>query len=313
MKQLFEGIYSIPVTPFTEDLEVDYAALAEVVEFCLKAGADGLVMPVNVSEFYTLTDSERRAVVETTVETTKGRVPVVAGVTGTSTPQAVEFARHAREAGADAVIAMPPYVRRATWPEVEEYFSAIARAAQLPVFVQNAEGPAGTPMTAAQLLHLAENIDEVSWIKEETNSSSPLTSEILANAGTHILGVMGGKGARYLLDEYPRGLCGTMPGCEFTDIHVALWRALGAEDWDRAHVLHRALLPLVSMEDQYGGATFCKEVLRHRGVISSVAVREPASPRLDDVARDLLVTLLDNAFAIMDDLNEPRLPHWGTQ
>lgn len=301
----FRGIYSIPVTPFTASGEADHDALARVVEFTIAAGAHGLVTPVNVSEFYTLNDDERRGVVETTVSVCAGRVPVVAGVTGPSTAQARVFAEHAGRVGADAVIAMPPYIRRATGPEVTEYFRVIAEAAGVPVFVQNAEGPAGTPMSAAQLLALAREVDAVSWVKEETLASSQRISEVLGDDSGVIDGVMGGKGARYLLDEYPRGLCGTMPGCEFTDLHAALWRALEVGDRERAHALHRVLLPLVSMEDQYGGAAFCKEVLRRRGVIDSVVVREPASPRLDAVAAALLDELLAIALDAVAALGEP--------
>ncbi|MFC0529516.1 dihydrodipicolinate synthase family protein [Phytohabitans kaempferiae] len=298
MTAAFRGIFAIPVTPFDSSGAVDHGALADVVEFTLDCGAHGLVMPVNVSEFFTLDDDERRAVVTTTVRVNRGRVPLVASVTGASTAQAARFAAHAADSGADAVIAMPPYVKRGDWPELVEYFTAIA-AAGLPVFVQNAEGPAGTPMSAAQLSELAATIDGVSWFKEETVRSSQVISDLLARGGAHVSGVMGGKGSRFLLDEYPRGICGTMPGCEFTDLHVALWNALEGDQPAIAAEIYRFLLPLVGMEDQYGGAAFCKEVLRRRGVLTSTAVREPGSPRLDREASVLLDQFLAAATTWM--------------
>jgi 4-hydroxy-tetrahydrodipicolinate synthase len=294
MAARFRGVYAIPVTPFTEEGAVDLAALERVVEFTVAAGAHGLVMPVNVSEFFTLTDEERRAVLATTVTVAAGRVPVVAAVTGASTAQAAGHAEHATATGASAVIAMPPYVKRAGWTELVGYYQRIAVASGLPVFVQNADGPAGTPMPASQLVALAGAVETVSWVKEESSRSSELISELVGSHG--IEGVMGGKGARYILDEYPRGICGTMPGCEFTDLHVALWDALEAGDEPRAAWLFRFLLPLVSMEDQYGGAAFCKQVLRRRGVLANAVVREPGSPRLDRTAERVLGRLLDEAL-----------------
>jgi dihydrodipicolinate synthase/N-acetylneuraminate lyase len=278
----FRGVYAIPVTPFTEEGAVDLPGLERVVEFTVAAGAHGLVMPVNVSEFFTLTGEERRAVVT---------------ITGASTAQAAGHAEHAAAAGAAAVIAMPPYVKRAGWTELVGYYQRIAAGSGLPVFIQNADGPAGTPLSAGQLVQLAEAAEAVSWVKEESSRSSQLISELVGSAG--IDGVMGGKGARYILDEYPRGICGTMPGCEFTDLHVALWNALEAGDQPRAARLFRYLLPLVSMEDQYGGAAFCKQVLRRRGVLANTVVREPGSPRLDGTAERLLGRLLDEALALM--------------
>jgi 4-hydroxy-tetrahydrodipicolinate synthase len=297
MTARFRGIFAIPVTPFGPDGAVDHAALADVVEFSIAAGAAGLVMPVNVSEFFTLDDVERREVVVTTVRAGAGRVPVVAGVAAPSVAQAARLAEQAGEAGAAAVIAMPPYVKRAGWSEVFDYYRVIA-AVGLPVFVQNAEGPAGTPMSADQLLDLVQRIDGVSWIKEETVRSSQVISEVVARGGARLGGIMGGKGSRFLLDEYPRGICGTMPACEFTDLHVALWDALERGDTARADGVYRLLLPLANMEDQYGGAAFCKEVLRRRGVIDHTTVREPGSPRLDGAAS----ALLDRYLAAAADL-----------
>lgn len=289
----FRGVYSVLVTPFTETGQLDIDALERVVDFSIGAGAHGLVTPVVVSEFFTLDDDERRAVVETVVTATAGRVPVVAGVSAPSIHGAAERARHAAEVGADAVIAVPPYVKRGSWIETVSYYEAIANAGDgLPVFVQNADNPSGTPLSPDQLLELAGRIEAVSWIKEESGLSSQKISAVLAQAGGNVRGIMGGKGARYALDEFQRGICGTMPGCEFTDLHVALWDALDAGDNDRAEHAYRLLLPLVEMEDQYGGAAFCKEVLRMRGVLTSTFVREPGSPSLDRQAMDLLARQL---------------------
>src|SRR5215212_11194188 len=106
----FRGVFTIPCTPFTESGELDEVSLRQEVRFCLDAGAHGLVAPVNASEFASLTDAERQRVATLLVEESAGRAPVVIGVTGASEEIAVSHARHAREIGANAVIAMPPHV-----------------------------------------------------------------------------------------------------------------------------------------------------------------------------------------------------------
>ncbi len=76
----WRGVFTIPVTPFHEDGSIDWASLRSCVEFCIEAGAHGIVMPVNASEFFTLTDDERDEVVRVGVEVTDGAVPFVAGL-----------------------------------------------------------------------------------------------------------------------------------------------------------------------------------------------------------------------------------------
>ncbi|NED98389.1 dihydrodipicolinate synthase family protein [Phytoactinopolyspora alkaliphila] len=295
----FRGVYSIPVTPFTEDGDLDEHALGRVIEFTVEAGAHGLVTPVNVSEFFTLTGEERQRVVELTVRFAAGRVPVVAGVTGESIPQARANAVHAAGAGADAVIAVPPYIRRGTWPEVIAYYEAIASASALPVFVQNVDGPTGTQMSASQLLEIAERIDGATWVKEESGQAGTVLAGLAADTSGLIAGVLGGKGARYIIEEHARGIDGTMPGCEFSDIHAALWSALQAGDEITTMRIYRHLLPLVTMEDQYG-TIFCKEVLKMRGVLSNTVVREPGAPVIDDTVRGIVRRLLDDALAAVE-------------
>lgn len=125
----FRGIFAIPVTPFTPEGDLDIPSLRRCVEFCVVAGAGGVVAPVNASEFFTLTESERKKVVETIVEQTNGRIPVVAGVSGSSTQVAAEMAAHAGKAGADSVMAMPPFVRHPGPDEIVEFYADGPRAA----------------------------------------------------------------------------------------------------------------------------------------------------------------------------------------
>lgn len=274
------GVFAIPVTPFTRTGDLDLAALKRCVMFCLDCGVHGLVAPVNASEFSSLTDAERLQVAETVVEATGGRVPVVIGVSGVSAQHAAVFAYHARSIGADAVIALPPYVRRATLEEIREYFRVIAGTAELPVFIQNYQAPVGTPMSAAFMTQLVDSIDGVEYIKEETLPAGHVITEALANPSPRLKGVMGGMAGRFLIDEYRRGICGTMPACEVADVHVALWNALEAGDHARARTIYTQLLPLLNIEWLYGASIY-KEVLRRRGVLENTVMRGPGFYDLD--------------------------------
>jgi 4-hydroxy-tetrahydrodipicolinate synthase len=292
----FRGVFTIPVTPFNEDGAIDDDGLRRCVRFCLDAGAHGLVAGVNASEFSGLTDAERLHVAEIVVETAEHRIPVVVGVSGVSSRHAAVFAHHARRIGADAVIAMPPYVRKASSDELFEYFRVVAGQAELPVFIQNYSPPIGTPLAPAFLARLVTEIDGVDYVKEETIPPGHAITQVLALAGPALKGVMGGMAGRYLVDEYRRGACGTMPACEVTDVHVALWNALEAGEDERARVIYNRLLPLLNIEWLYGAAVY-KEVLRRRGVLDSAIVRGPGLHHLD--ASDHL-----ELGAILEDVSE---------
>lgn len=280
MSIVYRGVYTIPPTPFTEDDQVDHAALRRIVDFCVACGAHGVVAPVNASEAPFLTDEERRAVVETIIEQTARRVPVMVGVSGVSTRAAVEYARHAEAAGGDAVIAMPPYVRHCPPEEIVDFYAALARASRLPICIQNYVAPIGTPMPATLVARLLKEIDTVVYIKEETANAPQLMTRTLALASDACQGIMGGMAGRYLMDEYARGAVGTMPACEATDVHVGIWEALESGDLTLARQRFNALLPLLNYENMYSMVIY-KEVLRRRGIIECARVRAPGAAVLD--------------------------------
>ncbi|GIV78943.1 MAG: dihydrodipicolinate synthase family protein [Litorilinea sp.] len=277
----FRGVFAILVTPFDEQGAIDQASLRRCVNFCIDGGARGIVTPVNASEATTLTDEERIQVASIVVEEAGGRVPVVIGVSGTSTEHAVYLAKKATQVGADALIAMPPYVRKGqpTDDEIFMYYRSIATMAKLPVIVQDYVPPIGTPLPNHLLLRLFQEIDEVQYLKEETALAGQKMTALL-KANVPIQGIMGGAAGRHLLDEYRRGAVGTMPACEIIDLHAQLWDLLEAGKMEAARDFYMQLLPLLNIESQYSFAVY-KEVLRRRGIIATTFSRMPGAPRLD--------------------------------
>jgi 4-hydroxy-tetrahydrodipicolinate synthase len=277
----FRGVFAIPPTPFRETGEVDEVSLERCVEFCIAAGAHGIVMGVNASEAIALTDSERQDAAALVVSRAAGRVPVVIGVSGVSTASSELYAHHAARIGADAVIAMPPYVRRPPAGEIVDFYTAVAKAADgLPVWVQDFVAPIGTPMPANLLARLLREIPGVDFLKEESDFAPQVMTAVREEAGDAVRGMMGGMAGRYLIEEYRRGACGTMPACEVADAHVLVWDALDRGDEAEARRLHSVLLPLLNYEAMYS-FTIYKEILYRRGVIASPQTRVPGAARLD--------------------------------
>src|SRR5262245_8082528 len=102
------GLVHTPVTPFAGDGAIDVALYGRLIDFHLANGAQALALPMHAGESVSLTDRERRRVIEYAIGHVQGRVPVIAHVSDAGTAMAAALARHAREAGAAAVVATTP-------------------------------------------------------------------------------------------------------------------------------------------------------------------------------------------------------------
>ena len=289
----FRGIFTIPSTPFDKNGDIDWGDLKRVVDFCVGCGAHGIVWPVNASGFPVLTDEERLEGMRVVVEQTAGRIPVVLGVQGVSGHHAAMFSRRAQELNADGVIAMAPYVQELEDEgAVLEYYQAIDREVEVPIFIQN--HARGSVMSVDAMVRLINEIEHVDYIKEETFPVTHVITGLIEKAGPKLKGVFGGGGGRYLLLEHPRGVAGQMPGCHVTDVMVRLWDALDAGDIKEAKRVYGMLAPLYALETLKG--TYYPEVLRRRQVIKSSRSRLTTSyntqdaydhEALDDILKDL--------------------------
>jgi 4-hydroxy-tetrahydrodipicolinate synthase len=166
--------------------------------------------------------------------------------------------------------------------------------------LQNAPPPAGGGFDAAAVAQVVARVPAVRYVKEEAMPCGQRITALLARqeiaAAPHFAGVLGGAGARYLLDELARGAIGTMPACELTDVHVRMVRAWRAGDGALARMLYNRTLPLLNFQAVFRWPA-TKEVLKRRGVIDDAAVRAPG-PRLD--AQDQIE--LDTMLAEIEDL-----------
>ncbi|MFC1525979.1 dihydrodipicolinate synthase family protein [Candidatus Latescibacterota bacterium] len=287
MAEILRGIFPVLQTAVRENGDVDPEGLEREVDFCARAGAHGVVFPVLGSEFQYLTETERQQLVEVVVKAADGRLPVVAGAAGTTQAHAVECARHAASVGADAVIALPPYLAGANREEIRAYYGAVSEAAQRPVFIQHSQ--AG--MDPGFLSEMLNEMEWVQYVKEEQPPSAHNISGVLAGVGDQCRGVFGGGHSRWMMSELERGAAGFMPAAEATDVHVQIWDAWESGDRAAARALYNQLLPLIN-QILLLGLPLCKEILVRRGVFTSAAMRTPGSGQLDDGDRRELDAVL---------------------
>ncbi len=273
-EQEWSGSFAIPMTPYDERGRIDEDVLAAEIEFCIEAGAGGLVVPVMVSEFQALTEAERRTMIEVPLAVNKGRIPIIVNVAAVATHLAVEYAELANECGADGVIAMPPYGLPPDFGTTADYFRSIAGAVSVPVWIQNA-GVAS--LTLDEVVSLCETVENISWVKEEVNPSPGRIGALVERGSSGIRGVMGGSGGRFLITEWERGAKGVVHACEFCDVIAGIWKRLEQGDLDEAARLYEAVLPGLVMEGLMGMA-FAKEIMVRRGVFRNHRMRSQAAP-----------------------------------
>ena len=289
MSTVMRGIFPVLETALDANGGLDEASLRKQVDFCIEAGAHGLVYPVLGSEFQYLAQSQRHRMSAAVVDQAAGRTPVVVGVAGTSQADALEHARHAATLAADAVIALPPYLSSGTPDQIESYYRAIADAVEVPVFIQHTSGG----ISIATMRQLFEDVDNISYLKEEMAPSAHQISAVVDQVGDACLGIFGGGFGRWMLSELDRGATGFMPAAESVDVHVQIWDAYQAGDKRRARDLYNQLLPLLNLCLSLG-IPMCKEVLVRRGVFSAATMLIPGSTVLDEADQRELDIILED-------------------
>lgn len=148
------------ITPFKGDESIDEAALRRFVEFQISGGVDFLVACGTTGESVTMSQEEQARVVELTVKTVAGRIPVVAGAGGYNTREVIEKIHHYETLGADAILSVTPYYNKPTQEGLYQHYRVIAEATKLPIILYNVPGRTGCnmePETVARLTRF-ENI-----------------------------------------------------------------------------------------------------------------------------------------------------------
>ena len=178
----FHGVLPALITPFTKDGDaIDTGALRALVERLIGAGVGGLVPGGSTGEFTTLTNAERRELIEVTIEAAAGRVPVVAGTGALSTRETVELSIHAEQAGAAAVMIIPPFYDAPSWNELLAHFTAVADAISIPIMYYNMPGVSGVTLSAQQMRELP-----ITCLKD-TSGDATAATELIQTDGPTLL------------------------------------------------------------------------------------------------------------------------------
>ncbi|WMS43424.1 4-hydroxy-tetrahydrodipicolinate synthase [Acuticoccus sp. MNP-M23] len=164
---MFTGSITALVTPF-RDGKIDERAFTDLIDWQIASGTNGFVPVGTTGESPTLSHEEHRRVVELCVETTSGRVPVIAGAGSNSTREAVALAEHAEKAGATGVLVVTPYYNKPSQAGLFAHFSAVAKAVSLPIIIYNIPPRSVVDMSVETMAALADAHPNIVGVKDAT-------------------------------------------------------------------------------------------------------------------------------------------------
>jgi 4-hydroxy-tetrahydrodipicolinate synthase len=293
----FPGIIPAVTTPFDAAGEIDFDGLERNLAALLDAGVQGIVATGTMGEAGSLTSAERRSVVQAVVRAADDRVPVIAGVSAGTPAAAIAFAADAADAGAGALMLLPPLGYRGDAREIEAYYRSVAEAAGLPLMAYNNPEASGTDMTPDVIVRLFEEIDAVVAVKECSGDARRIPA--LLNAAPELEVLVGGDD--WALEGFCAGATGWVSGV--ADVAprecVALFEACQSGDLETARELYRRLLPISRFDMTPKLVQYFKAAMDEVGLVGG-ACRPPRLPLLDDERAALgeaLAVLREGAIA----------------
>lgn len=178
---IFRGLGIAVVTPFTPERTIDYFALQELIEYLVdEGGADFLCVLGTTAETPTLSDEEKKLVMETFVDTVRGRVPLLLGCGGNSTHAVCQFLENTDLDGFDGVLIVAPFYNKPTQEGIYQHYVAVASVSPLPVVLYNVPGRTGVNIDAETTLRIARDCSNVVAIKEASGRVGQIDRVIAA-------------------------------------------------------------------------------------------------------------------------------------
>lgn len=286
---MFTGSLVAIVTPFRKG-KVDEQAFANLIEWQIASGTNGIVPCGTTGESATLSHEEHNRVIELAVEIVRRRVPVIAGTGSNSTEEAIALTKHAKHAGADGALLITPYYNKPTQEGLYRHYKAVAEAVDVPLVLYNIPGRTGVNMLPATIARLSA-IHTIVGVKEGSGSVQQ-ASDIVQMCGDRFT-VLAGDDALTLpmMAVGGKGVITVTANIVPTDM-ADLVKFFAQGDIARARQIHFKLSPLFAALFYETNPIPVKEALGMMGKIDP-ELRLPLSPMAPDTREKLARVLKD--------------------
>lgn len=166
----FVGTGVALITPFKEDLSVDFDGLKKLVEYNIDNGIEYLVISGTTGESATITAQEKKQITEFIIEVNNGRLPLVLGIGGNNTQNVIDEFKSTDLSNIDAILSVSPYYSKPTQEGLYQHFKAVSKSSPIPIILYNVPGRTSKNMEPATIIRLANDFDNVVAVKEAAGS-----------------------------------------------------------------------------------------------------------------------------------------------
>lgn len=291
---MFEGSNVALVTPFTEGgAKIDYDVLAELIEWQIASGTDGIMPAGCTGEAATLSHDEQKELIRFTVEKVAGRCKVIPGTGSNNTAEALNLTKYAREVGADGALVITPYYNKPTPEGQFRHYRLLAEESGLPIMLYNVPGRTGLKMLPETIARLSNEVENIVCIKEACGSIDQVC-DILSLCDIEVLSgddgltlpmlSVGGKGvvsvAANLMPDKVKALCAAGLRGDFAEarrIHYSIYEVCKAMFIETNPICIKEALALCGRikfairmplcEMTAGGRAQLEAVLRKNGIL----------------------------------------------
>ena len=272
----FKGLGVALVTPFRKDGQIDYDALARIVENLIAGGTDFLCVLGTTAETPTLTSDERLSVTRFVIKQVNGRIPIMVGCSSNCTATAVEQVKKYQIDGIDGILSAVPYYNKPSQEGVYCHFREIAKASAKPIILYNVPGRTGINMTAETTLRIAREFKNVIGVKEASGKMDQV-KEIIAGAPESFRVIIGDDSLA--MEAIRCGASGVIsvignaiPKRDSELIHLTMQGR-----YADAEVIQNQLSPLYSLLFKEGSPCGVKDLMSSRGQLENM-MRLPLVP-----------------------------------
>lgn len=264
------------ITPFKDDESVDYDALLRLVDYQLQNGTDYLVVLGTTAETPTLTEDEKKQIVELVVSRVNGHIPVILGEGGNNTRAIVEKLKKNNYTGIDGILSVVPYYNKPSQEGIYQHYKAIAEASPLPVISYNVPGRTGVNMTADTTLRIANDFPNIVAVKEASGNMSQM-DEIIKRKPENFDVISGDDGVTFPLITL--GAIGVISviGNAFPKEFSRMTRLALEGDYNSALTIHHSFNELFNLLFVDGNPAGVKCMLNMMGYIEN-KLRLPLVP-----------------------------------
>lgn len=270
------GVFTIAFTPFTQEGKVDYDGFGRQVDYLADTGAAGVMMYGMTSEYHKLRDSEKEILTKIFLERMSKHPGVLSllNVTDWSTELAVQTAKEYETLGSDALVLMPPFYYAPDPDMVRNHIFSVLGAVKLPVLVQYAPLATKLYMSNEELAGICEKYPNACF-KAEYRPAVPFMKALLAVKPD--MPVLTGWAGLDIVEQYQLGVRGVVTVGGYTEIFVAIFKALGGGDIEKAKEIYGRMHPYIGkwMINPESLLAIEKEILYRRGIASNSCCRHP--------------------------------------